>query len=84
MQVAKGTECTIIRGSLWFKLPLLCLLSCCGIKENLVCLNKNGLILLVLYFIFFKVIPLKMTSRLYYKFSKEYFYKCPGTANSCS
>ena len=24
------------------------------------------------------------TPRLYYKFSKEYFYKCPGTANSCS
>lgn len=24
------------------------------------------------------------TPRLYYKFSREYFYKCPGTANSCS
>ena len=24
------------------------------------------------------------TSRLYYKFSKEYFLKCPGTANSYS
>ena len=24
------------------------------------------------------------TSRFYYKFSKEYSYKCPGTANSCS
>ena len=24
------------------------------------------------------------TSRLYYKFSKEYFSKCPGTVNSCS
>ena len=24
------------------------------------------------------------TSRLYYKFSKEYFYKCPGSTNSCT